>query len=53
MMQGIKPTGVWTARVYPGDATGGAKQIYVENKALSFEFTVGIENILWVRCISV
>lgn len=53
MMQEIKLTGVWTALVYPGDTTGSAKQIHVEDKALSLGFMVWMENALWDHYISV
>lgn len=53
MMQEIKLTGVWTALAYPGDNTGSAMQIHVEDKALSFEFMVWLENALWDHYISV
>lgn len=53
MMQEIKLAGVWTALVYPGDTTGSAKQIHVEDKDLFFEFMVWVENALWDHYISV
>lgn len=53
MMQEIKLRGVWTALAYPGDTTGSAKEIHVEDKTLSFEFTVWMENALWDHYISV